>query len=123
VFTDSSGSWAQTTKLVPFDSEASAYFGYSVSLNAAGDVALVGASHDDAAGLQNAGAAYMFHNSGSWTQTGKLCAVDAETDSYFGYAVAIDSTGRVGIVGAYNDDAAGGGGSGAAYTFKVPSYS
>jgi alpha-tubulin suppressor-like RCC1 family protein len=115
-------SWAQTTKLVPADSEASAQFGCSVSLNAAGDVALVGARYEDATGGNDSGAAYVFQNSGSWTQTGKLCAVDAEASAYFGMTVAIDSAGRVGIVGAYNDDAAGGSGSGAAYTFKLPAY-
>ena len=109
--------------MVPSDSEAYANFGISVSLNAAGDVALVGAWGDNAASIADAGAAYMFHNSGSWTQTGKLCAVDAEASSYFGYSVAIDSAGRVGIVGAYADDAAGGSDSGAVYTFKLPAYS
>ena len=60
VFTYSSGSWTQTTKLVPSDSEAFAYFGTSVSLNTAGDVTLVGADADDANSLTNSGAAYSF---------------------------------------------------------------
>jgi hypothetical protein len=47
-------------KLVPSDSEAYAFFGRSVSLNAAGDVALVGAWGDDANSLTNSGAAYSF---------------------------------------------------------------
>ena len=60
VFTSSAGSWTQTTKLIPSDSEAGAYFGFSVSLNVAGEVALVGAYWDDANGLLNSGAAYSF---------------------------------------------------------------
>jgi hypothetical protein len=55
-----SGSWTQTTKLVPSDSEAGAYFGRSVSLNAAGNSALVGANSDDANSLTDSGAAYSF---------------------------------------------------------------
>jgi hypothetical protein len=59
VFTSSSGSWTETKKLVASD-KAYSYFGVSVSLNAAGDVALVGASGDDANSLTDSGAAYSF---------------------------------------------------------------
>jgi len=47
-------------KLVASDSEAYAAFGFSVSLNAAGNVTLVGAPDDDATGGANSGAAYSF---------------------------------------------------------------
>jgi hypothetical protein len=66
-------------KLVPSDSEAGALFGRSVSLNAAGNVALVGAWYDDANGAysSDSGAAYVFTYSVvdvSWNQTEKLVA-------------------------------------------------
>jgi hypothetical protein len=109
VFTYSSGSWTETTKLVPSDSEADARFGYSVSLNAAGDVALVGAYYDDATGGADSGAAYVFtSSSGSWTQTTKLVPSDSEADARFGISVSLNAAGDVALVGAYYDDANGG---------------
>jgi hypothetical protein len=122
VFTSSSGSWTETTKLVPSDSEASAWFGISVSLNAAGDVALVGASWDDATGGSNSGAAYVFtSSSGSWTQTTKLVPSDSEAGAYFGTSVSLNAAGDVALVGAYWNDATGGADSGAAYVFTSSS--
>ena len=119
VFTYSSGSWTQTTKLVPSDSEAGAAFGFSVSLNAVGDVALVGAERDDATGGSFSGAAYVFtYSSGSWTETTKLVPSDSETGAYFGFSVSLNAAGNVTLVGAPDDDATGGANSGAAYSFR-----
>jgi hypothetical protein len=109
-------------KLVPSDSEASAYFGISVSLNAAGDVALVGAWRDDATGGADSGAAYVFtYSSGSWTQTTKLVPSTASLDALFGISVSLNAAGDVALVGAYYDDATGGADSGAAYVFTSSS--
>jgi hypothetical protein len=123
VFTTSSGSWTETTtttttKLVPSDSELNAYFGASVSLNAAGDVALVGADLDNANSLTDSGAAYVFTYSGSWTQTTKLVPSDSEADAYFGASVSLNAAGSVTLVGAYYDDANSLTNSGAAYSFR-----
>jgi hypothetical protein len=118
VFTSSLGSWTETTKLIPSDSEAYAYFGNSVSLNTAGDVALVGADWDDANSLTNSGAAYVFtSSSGSWTETTKLVASDSEVNAYFGVSVSLNAAGDVALVGADSDNATGGAESGAAYSF------
>jgi hypothetical protein len=121
VFTYSSGSWTETTKLVPSDSEANAYFGVSVSLNAAGNVALVGAYRDDATGAvgSDSGAAYVFtSSSGSWTETTKLVPSDSEADAFFGWSVSLNAAGDVALVGADWDDASN---SGAAYVFTSSS--
>jgi hypothetical protein len=119
VFTFSSGSWTETTKLVPSDSEAEAYFGRSVSLNTAGDVALVGAYSDDATGGSNSGAAYVFtYSSGSWTETRKLVPSDSEAGAFFGSSVSLNAAGDVALVGAAQDDANSLTNSGAAYSFR-----
>jgi hypothetical protein len=118
VFTSSLGSWTETTKLVPSDSEANAQFGFSVSLNAAGNVALVGAYRDDATDLTDSGAAYVFTSSlGSWTETTKLVPSDSELNALFGYSTSLNAAGDVALVGAWLDDATGGLNSGAAYVF------
>jgi hypothetical protein len=112
-----SRSWNQTEKLVPLDSQANAYFGESVSLNAAGDVALVGAWYADGTGEYDSGAAYVFTSSlGSWTET-KLVPSDSEADAYFGSSVSLNAAGNVALVGAYQDDANSLTDSGAAYVF------
>ncbi len=49
--------WDEIKKLTAFDAEIEDYFGSSVAV--AGDVALVGATHEDSAGT-NSGAAYIF---------------------------------------------------------------
>jgi len=118
VFTSSSGSWTQTTKLVPFDSEANAKFGRSVSLNAAGDVALVGANYDVYIDGTSYGAAYVFTYSGSWTQTTKLVPADSEAGAFFGISVSLNAAGNSALVGASRDDATGLTDSGAAYAFR-----
>jgi hypothetical protein len=119
VFTYSFGSWAQSTKLVPSDSEARAFFGRSVSLNDAGDVALVGADSDNATGGVDSGAAYVFtSSSGSWTQTTKLVPSDSEAYAYFGVSVSLNAAGDVALVGADYDNANSLTDSGAAYSFR-----
>jgi subtilisin family serine protease len=104
-------------ELVPSDSEANAYFGVSVSLNDAGNVALVGAYYDDADSLTDSGAAYVFtYSSGSWTET-KLVPSDSEANANFGWSVSLNAAGNVALVGAPYDDANSLTNSGAAYVF------
>ena len=94
------------------DAGATDNFGKSVAVW--GDYAIIGSPYDDDLGT-NAGAAYIFHWTGSdWVQQKKLTASDGEADDYFGSAVAI--CGDYAIVGAFAEDD-NGGGAGAAYIF------
>jgi hypothetical protein len=113
IFEKSGGIWAQTEKLVASDAEAGDEFGWSVSIS--GNVAIVGASREDTEG-NNAGAAYIFEKSGgTWTETQKLTAGDAEASDFFGESVSV--SGNVAIVGANGEDT-GGADAGAAYIFE-----
>jgi hypothetical protein len=106
------GAWAQAAKLLSGDAEAEDYFGSAVALG--GDIAVVGATGEDAGG-DHAGAAYVYRynpNNGSWEQHEKLLASDASADAYFGSSVAVD--GDVIVVGAAQDGAYG-----AAYVFRL----
>jgi hypothetical protein len=118
VFTRSGTSWVEESKLVPSDSEASAQFGSSCSISSDGTRAIVGARLDDATGGSNSGAAYVFTRSGtSWVEESKLVPSDSEASAQFGFSCSISSDGTRAIVGAFLDDATGGGDSGAAYVF------
>jgi len=120
IYNSTGGLWEQTIRLDPSDSEGSAYFGNSVAINDAGDVAIVGAYYDDGTGAAaNSGAAYIFTNSGGWSETAKLVPSDPETNAFSGYSVSINGAGDVAIIGAYNDDGTGAAAdSGAAYIFS-----
>jgi len=118
VFTRSGTIWAQESKLVPSDSEASANFGYSCSISSDGTRAVIGAAYDDATGGADSGAAYVYLRSGtSWVQESKLVPSDSEASANFGWSCSLSDDGTRAIVGARHDDATGGSNSGAAYVF------
>ena len=115
VFTRSGSTWTQQQKLTASDGAASDWFGYSVSLSADGNTALVGAYTADLSDKTDAGVAYVFTRSGStWTQQQKLTAGDAATSDAFGRSVSISSDGSTAIVGAYRKSLF----TGAAYVFS-----
>jgi predicted amidohydrolase len=114
VFVRSGGVWTEQAKLIASDAAASDYFGVSVSIF--GDTAAIGAFGDDLTGGTNAGSAYVFTRSGgAWTQQAKLTASDAAAFDSFGASVSV--FGDTVIVGAYEDDHAGGTNAGSAYVF------
>ncbi len=106
-------SWDEGVKIVASDAYAGDYFGNAVSIS--GDYAIVGAYNEEAGG-SDAGAAYIFHRTGtnSWDEVVKIVAPDAEAYDHFGCSVAI--SGDYAIVGAYGEDN-GGSYAGAAYIF------
>ena len=119
VFTRSGTSWAEESKLVPSDSEVSAQFGWSCSISGDGTRAIVGARYDDATGVTDSGAAYVFTRSGtSWAEEIKLVPSDSEASGQFGWSCSISDDGTRAIVGARYDNATGGADSGAAYLFQ-----
>ncbi|MDN5864112.1 MAG: Ig-like domain-containing protein, partial [Gammaproteobacteria bacterium] len=89
VFEKSGSAWTQTAKLVASDGAAQDRFGSAVALD--GTTALVGAFVATVSSEDNAGAAYVFEESGgAWAQTAKLVPSDLAEDFEFGYAVALD---------------------------------
>ncbi|MCA9511993.1 MAG: FG-GAP repeat protein [Myxococcales bacterium] len=118
VFVRSVGAWSEQDKLVASDRTSFDNAGVAVAID--GDVAIVGASGEDHAGVDigsNAGAAYVFTRSGgSFTEQEKLTASDSMTDDTFGGAVSV--SGGLAIAGAQGDDDAGSN-SGSAYVYGV----
>jgi hypothetical protein len=106
--------WVEQAKLVPADHQAHSRFGGSVA--ASGDWIAVGAPRRFDDGIP-AGAVYLFRRGpNGWGEHQKVRAADADSDDWFGRALAMDGT-RV-VVGADLKDNAGVG-AGAAYVFRL----
>ena len=100
-----------------YDTSASDRFGSSVGIS--GNYAIVSARYEADAGGTTSGKAYIFNNStGALVHTlNNPSAYGTSADDHFGVSVAI--SGNYAIVGAYNEDDAGGLNSGKAYIFNV----
>lgn len=106
VFQYSGGSWSQTAKLTASNRVADDRFGSSVAINAAGDVAVVGAYGETVSGILYSGACYVFsETSGIWSQRQKLTASDAAFNDRFGADVAINGDATVIAIGTISGDA------------------
>jgi hypothetical protein len=104
VFTGSGNSWAEAAKITGNDTEAGDRFGFSASINSAGNIALIGAYTESPNGKTEAGSAYVFTGSGSnWIQVAKISGGD-DTPIYgrFGYSTALNSIGNTAFIGATN---------------------
>jgi hypothetical protein len=114
VFTRTGGSWSQQAKLAGKDASGAADQGYSVSISADGNTAIVGGDTDNG----NAGAAWIFKRSGSsWTQQGnKLVGTGASGKARQGWSVAISGDAGTAIVGGSDDNNL----IGAAWIFTAP---
>jgi outer membrane protein assembly factor BamB len=100
-----------------YDTSAYDNFGWSVAIS--GNYAIVSAYIEDDAGGNESGKAYIFNVTNGqllWTLDNPNSYSTSAYD-YFGYSVAI--SGNYTIVGAYNEDDAGGTDSGKAYIFNV----
>jgi len=106
-------SWDAGTKIIAADADDYDGFGSSVAIQ--GDYAVVGSRYEDAGG-SNAGAAYIFHRTGTnaWDAGVKIVASDIADNDGFGASVSI--YGDYAIVGALNH-ATSGAIAGAAYIF------
>lgn len=114
VFTRAGSMWSEQAKLVASFAAMSDQFGYSVALSA--DTALVAAPMDDTGAGSDAGSATVFTRSGTlWSEQTQLFAADATAGDWFGFAVALD--GDTALVGAPEDDTAGGSNAGSVYAF------
>ena len=114
VYQLSGGTWTEVAKLTASDGAALDLFGWSVSID--GDTIVVGARSQDT-GATNAGAAYVFEDSGgnTWLQTGKLQAASPEAGALFGYDVSVDGT--LIAVGSLTDDTTAGADAGSVTVF------
>ena len=120
IYNRSGSTFLFKTKLTASDKAPDDNFGFSLKLNETGTVLIVGSPNNDASGINNAGAAYIFkQTSGTWSQVSKLIASDLASASYFGTAVAINAAGTVVFIGAPGNNSNGQVGSGTVYVFAA----
>jgi FG-GAP repeat protein/thrombospondin type 3 repeat protein len=96
VFVRTGTNWSQQAYLKASNTDANAWFGWSVA--ASGDTVVVGALQEGSIAM-GSGAAYVFARSGTtWTQQAHLKASNADRDAHFGVSVAV--SGDTVVVGA-----------------------
>lgn len=103
VYTRNGAIWSQQgSKLVGTGTVGNAQQGYSVSLSADGNTAIVGGVQDNS----SAGAAWVYTRSGGvWSQQGsKLVGTGAVGNAQQGYTVSISADGNTAIVGGWADN-------------------
>ena len=95
-------------------------FGYSVSLSADGNTALIGAYGATVGANAYQGAAYVFVISGgTWSQQQKLTASDGAAGDYFGCSVSLSGDGNTALIGANAATVGANTYQGAAYVFVI----
>ncbi len=102
VYNYSGSSWVKQTNIQGLNINGLAQYGYSVSLSADGNTAVVGAPYDN----NNIGACWTFTRKGGvWSQKGnKLIGLGISGTSYFGNASSVSSDGSTTIIGGNNDN-------------------
>ena len=111
IYTRTGGTWVQQgSKLVGTGNTGVAAQGWSVSLSADGNTAILGGYQDNS----HEGAAWVFtRSSGAWAQQGKLVGTGGVGPSQQGSAVSLSADGNTAMVGGNNDDS----GTGAAWFY------
>jgi hypothetical protein len=115
VFEQSGSTWTQQAELTASDGAAGDNFGTSVSVS--GTTAVIGAPSHAVGANSNAGAAYVFEQSGStWTQQAELTAGDGASGDNFANSVSVSGT--TAVIGAPNHTVGSNVTAGAAYVFE-----
>jgi len=117
-------SMTETAELTCSDSNLPIRFGWSVSLSADGQTALIGAPECPTLGGES-GFAYVFVRPGSaWSdmtsETTRLKPSAAVGCDYFGYGIFLSGDGQTALIGAYENYDNYGTGPGSAYVYEKP---
>jgi hypothetical protein len=96
------GSWNQLGQTIDGDS-ADDLSGYSVSINAKGDIVAIGARLDDNNGTDSGSTKMYQYTDGSWNQLGQTIDGDS-ADDWSGYSVSINAKGDIVAIGVVLDD-------------------
>jgi len=120
--------WTLDTSLVPLDHTDIGWFGYSVSVNTAGNCVVIGSPTKTVGVIPvtTAGYVYVFTKDalGVWTQTAGIAPPVAIADGYFGHAVDVDGLANNLVVGSPYDSTAGvGAGKAEVYTLAAGAWS
>jgi hypothetical protein len=112
VFVRTGSTWNEQQKLIPGGARIGNDFAHAVAIS--GETIIVGSPFETHVGGQ--GKVYTYVRTGNiWNEHQTLIASDGEAGDFFGFSVAID--GETLVVGAMNEDNAGGVNAGSAYVF------
>jgi hypothetical protein len=112
------GAWNFQQKLIIEDGEGGDAFGWSVSVSADGNTALVGALNEDVGANTFQGSAYVFTRTGTtWTLQQQLTANNGAEGDYFGWSVSLSADGSTALIGAPSSDISSNANQGSAYIF------
>ncbi|MBA3452479.1 MAG: integrin [Deltaproteobacteria bacterium] len=114
VFERAGNTWLQTAYIKASNPDGGDFFGYGISLSATGATLAVSAEGEDGPsfgvggaqieGAGQAGAAYVFENTGTWAETAYLKATNTGTEDRLGRSIAVSGDGRTILVGAPQED-------------------
>lgn len=107
-YTRSGTTWTYQNMILAADPAAYDFFGYRVTLNAAGDYALISALDKDEGSVTDSGAVYIYTRSGNiWTYQGRINQPDREAGGRFGSALSLNSDATIALIGASLKDESG----------------
>ncbi|MBN8610852.1 MAG: hypothetical protein J0L92_09725 [Deltaproteobacteria bacterium] len=102
IFRREDSGWIEDATLRHPDPDVDAYFGNSVSIDAQGDRALVGARYDDTPAGMHAGSARVFvRAAGVWRAEAALFDPAGAANDSFGRSVALSAHGELALVSAF----------------------
>lgn len=102
-----SETWSPAQTLTATQPETGAFFGRSVSLNQDGTQLAVGADRESVAGLDEAGAAYVFNRTSvqdDWNSPSRLTAINPGEDDEFGLSLSLSADGTTLAVSSQFED-------------------
>jgi len=120
VFEEQAGAWSLAATVTPSNQAPALWFGFALELN--GDRLVVGAPHENADGLPNAGAggAYLFARDGSaWNEIAHVEPDDLTNKMELGTAVSLDGT-RFAVGAPFKDSTVPNSGAALVYDFVPP---
>ena len=112
---NSEGKWGLVSYVFSDSLSSGDAFGHDVSVS--GDFAIIGAFATDIVGTSS-GAAYLYKRvDGKWFEVSQITQESPVSRDYFGFTVAIEDS--MVVIGAYQDDEAGGTDPGAIYIYEL----
>lgn len=112
---DSHGIWNMISYVYSDSLSAGDVFGSDIAVS--GDFAIVGAFGTDIVG-SSSGAAYLYKRTDEkWFEVSQITPESPASLDYFGFSVAMEDS--LVVIGAYQDDEAGGSNSGAVYVYEI----
>jgi hypothetical protein len=92
--------YQEQLKIIPPDGQRIDWYGNTIAFSGDGNTMIVGAIYHNTGGVNNAGAAYIYHRNGSqWVFDTEISPAIKIANAGFGYALALSGDGNTAVVG------------------------